>query len=111
MNTTNDQAIFLANDQVLPHTAAVLALAPNNAHITETALLVRTGDFLQVTPGVTRKIMTITPFYTSSGNGRASLNDLGQVTFGGSPADFEKLIGEETEKWAKVVKFSGAKPD
>jgi tripartite-type tricarboxylate transporter receptor subunit TctC len=39
------------------------------------------------------------------------INDLGQVTFGGSPADFEKLISEETEKWAKVVKFSGAKPD
>ena len=29
----------------------------------------------------------------------------------GTPADFGKLIGEETEKWAKVVKFSGARPD
>ena len=28
-----------------------------------------------------------------------------------SPADFGKLVAEETEKWAKVVKFSGAKPD
>jgi hypothetical protein len=28
-----------------------------------------------------------------------------------SPADFGKLIAEETEKWGKVVKFSGAKPD
>jgi tripartite-type tricarboxylate transporter receptor subunit TctC len=39
------------------------------------------------------------------------LTDLGQVTFAGSPADFEKLIAEETEKWAKVIRFSGAKPD
>jgi hypothetical protein len=29
----------------------------------------------------------------------------------GSPADFGKLITEETEKWGKVVKFSGAKPE
>jgi hypothetical protein len=27
----------------------------------------------------------------------------------GSPADFGKLIAEETEKWAKVVKFAGIK--
>jgi tripartite-type tricarboxylate transporter receptor subunit TctC len=36
---------------------------------------------------------------------------LGATVFAGSPADFGKLIAEETEKWAKVVKFSGAKPD
>ena len=29
----------------------------------------------------------------------------------GPPANFGKLIAEETEKWAKVVKFSGARPD
>jgi hypothetical protein len=26
----------------------------------------------------------------------------------GSPAEFGKLLAEETDKWAKVVKFSGA---
>jgi tripartite-type tricarboxylate transporter receptor subunit TctC len=40
---------------------------------------------------------------------KARLTDLGSTIMGGSPADFGKLIAEETEKWAKVVKFSGAK--
>jgi tripartite-type tricarboxylate transporter receptor subunit TctC len=37
--------------------------------------------------------------------------ELGASLLPGSPADFGKLIAEETEKWGKVVKFSGAKPD
>jgi tripartite-type tricarboxylate transporter receptor subunit TctC len=40
---------------------------------------------------------------------QARIADLGGVTITGSPADFGKLIVEETEKWAKVVRFSGAK--
>ena len=42
---------------------------------------------------------------------KARLVDLGGTMLIGPPADFGKLIGEETEKWAKVVKFSGARPD
>jgi tripartite-type tricarboxylate transporter receptor subunit TctC len=42
---------------------------------------------------------------------KARLADLGLTALAGSPADFGKLIAEETEKWSKVVKFSGAKPD
>jgi tripartite-type tricarboxylate transporter receptor subunit TctC len=39
------------------------------------------------------------------------LADLGGVALPGSPAEFGKLIADDTEKWAKVVKFSGAKAD
>jgi tripartite-type tricarboxylate transporter receptor subunit TctC len=42
---------------------------------------------------------------------KSRLAELGAPVLVGSPADFGKLIVEETEKWAKVVKFSGAKPD
>jgi tripartite-type tricarboxylate transporter receptor subunit TctC len=41
----------------------------------------------------------------------ARLGELGGVPLAGSPSDFSKLIADETRKWAKVVKFSGAKSD
>jgi tripartite-type tricarboxylate transporter receptor subunit TctC len=41
---------------------------------------------------------------------RARLSALGGVVFATSPRDFGKFIGDDTEKWAKVVRFSGAKP-
>jgi len=42
---------------------------------------------------------------------KARLADLGVVPLPMTPADFGKLVAEDTEKWAKVVKFSGAKAD
>jgi tripartite-type tricarboxylate transporter receptor subunit TctC len=40
---------------------------------------------------------------------KARFADLGSSATLGSPSDFEKFIAEETEKWAKVVKFAGIK--
>jgi tripartite-type tricarboxylate transporter receptor subunit TctC len=41
---------------------------------------------------------------------QARLVDLGGMIVPGSPADFGKLVNDETEKWAKVIKFAGIKP-
>jgi tripartite-type tricarboxylate transporter receptor subunit TctC len=42
---------------------------------------------------------------------RKRLVDLGNVPTKMSPAEYGKLIAEENEKWAKVIKFAGIKLD
>jgi tripartite-type tricarboxylate transporter receptor subunit TctC len=42
---------------------------------------------------------------------KARIKDLGAEPMPMTPAEFGKFLVEETEKWAKVVKFSGAKAD
>jgi tripartite-type tricarboxylate transporter receptor subunit TctC len=42
---------------------------------------------------------------------KARVADLGAAVYPGSPADFSKLVAEETQKWAKVVKSAGLRPE
>ena len=42
---------------------------------------------------------------------RSRLADGGGTVLAGSPADFGKLIGDETGKWAKVIKAAGIRPE
>lgn len=39
---------------------------------------------------------------------KARLGDTGGIVLAGSPADFGRLMAEETEKWAKVIRSAGA---
>jgi tripartite-type tricarboxylate transporter receptor subunit TctC len=41
----------------------------------------------------------------------ARLADLGGTALPGSPADFSRLIADETEKWAKVIRAANIKPE
>jgi tripartite-type tricarboxylate transporter receptor subunit TctC len=41
----------------------------------------------------------------------ARLADLGGEGMPGTPADFTKVIADETDKWGKVVKFAGLKAE
>jgi tripartite-type tricarboxylate transporter receptor subunit TctC len=42
---------------------------------------------------------------------KARIAEMGETALPTSPADFGKLIADETEKWAKVIKFAGIKPE
>ena len=42
---------------------------------------------------------------------KARLAELGATTLAGSSADFGKLIGDETEKWGKVIRVANIKID
>jgi autotransporter-associated beta strand protein len=69
----NAAAIFLTNERIT-----------SDPTVRETVMLSRTGDQLTVAPGVTKTIVgygnaTTPAFYSSTGNGRNSLNDWGQM--------------------------------
>ena len=42
---------------------------------------------------------------------KTRLADLGADVLALSPADFGKLIADETEKWGKVIRAANIKPD
>jgi hypothetical protein len=42
---------------------------------------------------------------------KGRLADLGGTTLPGSPADFGKLIADETEKWGKVIRTAHIKQE
>jgi tripartite-type tricarboxylate transporter receptor subunit TctC len=42
---------------------------------------------------------------------QARFANLSATALAGSPADFAKLIAEETEKWGKVIRVANIKPD
>ena len=42
---------------------------------------------------------------------KTRLADLGGTVLAGSPADFGKLVADDTEKWAKVIRAANIKPE
>ncbi len=42
---------------------------------------------------------------------KARFSNMGAIVLLGSPAEFGKLIADDTEKWAKVIKAAGIKPE
>jgi len=62
------------------------------------------ADIIDILNAATNAILADPPM-------RARFTDMGGTVLAGGPADFAKIIAEETDKWGKVVKASGAKPE
>jgi tripartite-type tricarboxylate transporter receptor subunit TctC len=62
-------------------------------------------------PGIVERLNKEINAGLDDGKLRARLGDLGGIVLAGSPADFGKLIADETEKWAKVIKFAAIKAE
>ena len=61
-------------------------------------------------PEIVEKIASAVSAIQADPKFKERLRDLGVSTFALPPAEFSKFIVSETEKWGKVVKFAGLKP-
>jgi tripartite-type tricarboxylate transporter receptor subunit TctC len=71
------------------------------------AMGVRRGTAPAIAETLNKNIVTV----LSDAKMKARLADLGSEIVPGSAADLDKFVAEETEKWAKVVKAAGIKPE
>jgi tripartite-type tricarboxylate transporter receptor subunit TctC len=93
------------------------------ADIVPVAGIIRVPLVMQVNPGVPAKTVPAFIAYAKANPGKINMASAGtgstphvagelfKMMASGSSADFGRLIAEETEKWRKVVKFSGAKAE
>ena len=62
-------------------------------------------------PDIVRRLNEATNKSLADPKLKARLADLDGTVLVGSPADFGKLIAEETEKWGKVIRAANIKPE
>jgi tripartite-type tricarboxylate transporter receptor subunit TctC len=91
----------------LPDIPAVAEFLPGF----ETSAFVALGVARNTPTGIVDKLNTEINAALADPKMKARAAELGATVYSGSPADFSKLIAEEVEKWAKVVKFAGLKPE
>jgi tripartite-type tricarboxylate transporter receptor subunit TctC len=96
-----------ARSEVLPDLPAVADFVPGYEASSWQGIGVPRNTPAEIVDKLNREINTA----LTDPNIRTRLTNLGGAVLVGSASDFGKLIAAETEKWAKVVKFCGAKLD
>jgi tripartite-type tricarboxylate transporter receptor subunit TctC len=93
--------------EVVPHLPIVADVLPGYEASAWYGLGAPKGTPVEIVDILNRTVMAI----LAEPPAKARFGELGAALVTGSPADFGKLVANETEKWAKVVKFAGVKAD
>jgi tripartite-type tricarboxylate transporter receptor subunit TctC len=96
-----------ARSQALPNLPTVGDFLPSF----EASLVYGLGAPKNTPPEIVDKLNKEINAGLADPNVKARLADLDGTVLGGSPADFGKLIAEETEKWHRVIRLANIKPE
>jgi tripartite-type tricarboxylate transporter receptor subunit TctC len=77
----------------------------------DASLMLGIGAPKNTPPGVVETLNKETNAALADPVVKERIANFGYVAFASSPAEYGKLIAEDIEKWAKVIKFAGIKPD
>lgn len=92
---------------VLPHMPALAELFPGYEATTWWGIGVPRGTPAMIVDRLNAEINAALADATM----RRRLEEEGVAVLGGSPADFGKLIADETEKWGRLIRASNIKPE
>lgn len=91
--------------ETLPDLPAIAEFAPGYEATTWTGFTAPTKTSREIVERLNREINAA----IADTKIKAGIADFGGTPLGGSPADFGKLIADETEKWAKVIRTANIK--
>src|SRR5712671_6344965 len=94
-----------ARSETLPDLPTVADFLPGYEATSWYGLGAPKGTPVEIVEKLNREVNTI----LADPRLKARFVELGATVLTGTAADFGKLVADETEKWGKVVKFSGAK--
>jgi tripartite-type tricarboxylate transporter receptor subunit TctC len=96
-----------ARSDIMPNLPAVSETVPGYEVSGWSGVGVRSGTPLEIVERLNREINA----GLANPTVKAQLEETGSVPMPLTPAEFGAFVAAETEKWGRVVKFSGAKPD
>lgn len=96
-----------ARSHTLPDVPTVAESVPGYAAISWNGIGAPSGTPAEIIEKLNKEINTA----LADAKLRARFTNVGAVVHGSSPAEFAQFIADDTERWAKVIRFAGIKAE